>query len=103
MVVGAIVNFPIRGFQFLFGIVILGLSVSLIRSHHIGDLPGTLSFAAFVAGITIVGALVGLGGSFISILEGPVGLAIDAGVAVINLVGGIVSFGFAFVCRSDHC
>ncbi|KAF1841598.1 uncharacterized protein K460DRAFT_292460 [Cucurbitaria berberidis CBS 394.84] len=84
-----LVNFVIRGFQFLFAIVILGLSVSLIRHHHWGNLPATLGFAAFVAGVSILGAFVGIAATWVSMLDGAVGLIIDGVVAVINAAGGI--------------
>lgn len=88
---GSLTNFAIRGFQFLFGIVVLGLSVSLIRDHHWGNLPATLGFAAFVGGVTILGALLGLAATWVSFLEGAIGLIIDGVVALINTAGGIVS------------
>lgn len=51
-----ILNFVVRGFQALFGVVVLGISVSLIRGHHWGSLPASLGFSAFVGGVTILGA-----------------------------------------------
>jgi hypothetical protein len=86
-----LLNFVIRAFQVLFGIVILGISVSLIRGHHWGSLPASLGFAAFVGGVTILGAALGVAGLFLSFLDGLVGITIDAVVAVINAAGAIVS------------
>ena len=86
-----LVNFIVRGFQFIFGVVILGLSVSMIRDHHWGNLPSTLGFAAAVGGVTILGALIGITATWISLLEGFVGLIVDGFVAIINAAGGIVS------------
>ncbi|CAO2657191.1 Nn.00g033170.m01.CDS01 [Neocucurbitaria sp. VM-36] len=84
-----LINFIVRGFQFLFGVVILGLSVSMIRDHQWGSLPATLGFAAVVGGVTILGALIGIAATWISLLEGAIGLIIDGFVAVINAAGGI--------------
>jgi hypothetical protein len=86
-----LLNFVVRGFQVLFGIVVLGISVSLIRGHHWGGLPASLGFAAFVGGVTILGAAFGVAGLFFSFLDGLVGITIDAVVAVINAAGAIVS------------
>jgi hypothetical protein len=86
-----LLNFVVRGFQALFGIVVLGISVSLIRGHHIGSLPASLGFSAVVGGVTILGAALGVAALFLSFLDGMVGLIIDAVVALINAAGGIVS------------
>ena len=86
-----LLNFVVRGFQALFGIVVLGISVSLIRGHHWGGLPASLGFSAFVGGVTILGAVIGVAGLFFSFLDGMIGLIVDGAVAVINAAGGIVS------------
>jgi hypothetical protein len=85
-----LINWVLRALQFLFGIVILGLSVTLIRGHHWGALPSSLGYAVFVGGVTIVASLVGVAATWVTVLEGIVGLAIDAVVAVLNVAGGIV-------------
>jgi hypothetical protein len=86
-----IINWALRAFQALFGIVILGLSVTLIRGHHWGSLPSSIGYAAFVGGVTILAALVGVAATWVSFLEGVVGLAVDGIVAILNIAGGIVS------------
>ena len=86
-----ILSFILRGFQFLFGIIVLGLSVTLIRGHHWGSTPASLGFAAFVGGISILGAFIGLAATWASFLEGVIGLAVDGLIALINIAGGIVS------------
>jgi zinc transporter ZupT len=85
-----LINWILRAFQALFGIVILGLSVTLIRGHHWGSLPNSLGYAAFVGGVTILAALVGVAATWVSFLEGIVGVAIDGLVALLNIAGGIV-------------
>jgi hypothetical protein len=90
MAITGLIGLGLRGFQFLFGVVILGLSVTLIRGHHWGSLPASLGYAAFVGGLTIVAALIGIAGTWISFLEGIVGMALDGLVAILNIIGGIV-------------
>ncbi|KAF1947347.1 hypothetical protein EJ02DRAFT_449925 [Clathrospora elynae] len=85
-----ILNFVVRGLQALFGIVVLGISVSLIRGHHWGGLPASLGFAASVGGVTILGAAIGVMAMFVSFLDGVVGLAIDGVIAIVNVAGGIL-------------
>ncbi|KAF2823473.1 hypothetical protein CC86DRAFT_469264 [Ophiobolus disseminans] len=84
-----LINWILRAFQALFGIVILGLAVTLIRGHHIGSLPSSLGFAAFVGGVTIIAALIGIAAVWLEFLDGIVGLAVDSLVAVLNVAGGI--------------
>ncbi|KAF2032180.1 hypothetical protein EK21DRAFT_61429 [Setomelanomma holmii] len=90
MLSSPIINWALRAFQFLFGIVILGLSVTLIRGHHWGDFPSSLGFSVFVAGVTILASIIGFCATWVSFLEGIVGLAIDVLIALINIAGGIV-------------
>jgi hypothetical protein len=98
-----LLNFVVRGFQALFGIVVLGISVSLIRGHHWGSLPASLGFSAFVGGVTILGAAIGVAGLFFSFLDGMIGIIVDAVVAVINAAGGIVSAGPGLKALSGPC
>jgi hypothetical protein len=86
-----LINWVLRAFQFLFGIVILGLCVTLIRGHHWGGLPASLGYGAFVGGVTILAALVGIAAVWLEFLDGIVGLAVDALAALLNLAGGVVS------------
>ena len=90
MSISTLANWVCRAFQLLFGIVILGLSVTLIRGHHWGALPATLGYAAFLGGVTIIAALVGVAAVWITFLEGIVGMAIDVLAALLNIAGGIV-------------
>lgn len=100
MAATTIVNWALRAFQLLFGIVILGLSVTLVRNHNLGTLPSVLGYAAFLGGATIVAALIGLVATWVSILEGFVGMAIDAVAAILNLAGGIVRISLTHILTS---
>jgi hypothetical protein len=99
-----ILNFVLRGTQALFGIVVLGLSVTLIRGHNWGDLPASLGYGAFVGGLSFVAALVGLAASWFDFLGGMVGLVIDGFVALVNIAGGVlyaIKLG-GVKCRIDY-
>jgi hypothetical protein len=98
MGINPIINFAIRGTQALFAIIVLGLSVDLIRGHKSDDLPGTLGFAAFVGGISIVAACIGIASTWVETLQGVIGTAIDGVVAVINLAAGVVSIHLFSIC-----
>lgn len=91
MVLGGLVNFALRGFQALCGIIILALSITLVRHHHFGELPPSLGYGAFVGGVTLAAALVGVAATWVSFLEGWVGIIIDAVLALINIGGAVVS------------
>lgn len=92
----SILSLVLRGFQFLFGIVVLGLSVTLIRGHHYGSTPASLGFGAAVGGISILASLFGIAATWISFLEGIIGLAVDSVVALINIAGGVVSYSLNY-------
>jgi hypothetical protein len=89
--ISPVLTFAIRGTQALFAVVVFGLSTSLIKGHHAGSLPATLGFLAFVGGMSIVGALLGVATQWLSVLQGQIGMLIDAIIAGINMAGGIVS------------
>lgn len=85
------ITFAIRSTQALFAIIVFGLACSLIKGHEQGSLPSTLSFAAFIGGVSFIGALLGVAGHWMQVLQGQVGLFIDTAIAGVNLAGGIVS------------
>jgi len=86
------ITFAIRGSHALFSVVVFGFACTLIKGHHLGSLPSTLSFAAFVGGLSFIGALLGVASHWISVLQGHMGLLIDSAIAGVNLAGGIVRF-----------
>lgn len=89
--VSSLINIVLRGAQALFGIIVLGLSITLIRGHHWGGLPASLGYGAFVGGLSVLAALIGLAATWFDFLGGMIGLVIDAFVALINIAGGVVS------------
>lgn len=101
MTMTPIVNFAIRGFQALFAIIILGLSVDLVRGQKYGDLPATLGFAAFVGGVSIVAVVIGIASTWVEALQGIIGAGIDGVVAVINLAGGVVC-SYILLCSTEY-
>ncbi|KAI4956076.1 hypothetical protein J4E91_000286 [Alternaria rosae] len=85
----------LRALQALFGIIVLGLSVTLIRGHNplhwtISKLPTLLPFAAAIGGLTIAGALVGFVLSWTEFLRGFFEILLDIAVLLANLVGGVL-------------
>jgi hypothetical protein len=97
-----LVNWALRAFQALFGLVILGLCVTLIRGHHWGSLPSSAGYGAFAGGITILAALVGVAATWLEFLDGIIGLAMDGLVAVLNIAGGIVCISPYLHCDSNR-
>ena len=87
----AIITFALRGAQALFAVVVLGLSVGLIRDHKTGSLPVTLGYAAFVGGISLLGAFIGIAANWVELLQGIIGAGIDAVLTILNIAGGVVS------------
>jgi hypothetical protein len=90
-----LVNFSIRGFQIIFAIVVLAVSISLVKgqAHYesITRPPVLLRYAVFAGAITLFASIVGIASQWVKALEGKVILLIDITIGVVNLIGGIVS------------
>lgn len=84
------ITLGIRGTQVLFPAVVSCLAYTLIRGHHLGDVPSTLSFVAFVGGLSSFSALLGVASHWVAVLQGPMGLLSDSAIAGVNLAGGLV-------------
>ena len=85
----------LRTLQALFGIIVLGLSVTLIRGHNplhwtVSKLPTLLPFSAAIGGLTVAGALLGFVLSWTEFLRGFFEIILDIAVLLANLVGGVV-------------
>ena len=97
-----IVSLSLRAAEAVFGAVVLGLAITLIKGQGISKSPAATNYAAFVGGFTIVGALVGVAAVWVEVLQSVLGIAIDALVLLFNLAGGIVSLShesFFFPCK----
>ncbi|KAJ5624786.1 hypothetical protein N7510_001095 [Penicillium lagena] len=90
----------IRGFQLIFGIVVLGLSVTLAKNQVIYAVPAATGYAAFTGGIGIVSALLGIASLFVESLEGLISWAVDGLAALALLAGGIT---YAVLLRGTNC
>jgi hypothetical protein len=90
MLASSFVNWVLRGFQALFGITVLALSITLIRGHHWGHIPSVVGYTAFLGGLTISGAVVGIAATWVASLAGTIGLLADCAEALLNILGGIV-------------
>ncbi|KAF2022050.1 hypothetical protein BU24DRAFT_404967 [Aaosphaeria arxii CBS 175.79] len=82
--------FGLRAFQGIFAIVVLGLSVTLIKGQGIGSYPASFGYAAFVGGITILGAILGGAAAVFDQFQGIMTMAMDGLLILINLAGGII-------------
>jgi hypothetical protein len=87
----ALVNFAIRGTQIIFAAIVTGLSIDLARGHHWGGLPVILGYVCFVGCVSLLAGFAGLAASWITILQGKIGLLIDGFITAVNLAGGLVS------------
>ena len=80
-----------RVLQLLFSATVLGLSISLVQGNILGHPPLSLTFSAFVSGVSMAGALAGLATLWMQRLQGLIGVVVDATIAAFNIVGGVVS------------
>lgn len=76
--------------QFLFAIVVLGLSVTLAKGQRYGSVPAATGYAAFTGGAGILAALIGCAALFVDPLRGIISWAIDGLASLALLAGGIV-------------
>jgi len=90
----------LRVFQLLFSAIVLGLSISLIKSQKYGSAPATTGYAAFTGGFGIVAALVGFASVFASALDGLIIWAVDGLASLFFLAGGIAA---AVGLHGEHC
>ncbi|KAL6719983.1 hypothetical protein ACLMJK_001904 [Lecanora helva] len=84
-----IVNIALRGLQFFFAIVILGLSGHLVASQTFGGAPSITNYEVFLGIWLFVISVIGLAGSFISALSGVVMVALDALSVLFTFAGGV--------------
>jgi hypothetical protein len=87
----ALVNFALRGTQIIFAAIVTGLSIDLARGHHWGGLPVILGYVCFVGCVSLLAGFAGLAASWITILQGKIGLLMDGFITIVNLAGGLVS------------
>jgi len=82
----------LTGRQFLFSVIILGISVSLIKGQNYPSaVPSQTSYAAFCGGWGIIIALIGIAALFVEALQGIIVAGLDGLTALLTLAGGIVS------------
>ncbi|KAK4218641.1 marvel domain-containing protein [Rhypophila decipiens] len=79
----------LRGFQFLFSVVVLGLAATLISGQVVGNSPTTTRYSTFTGGFGLIVAAVGVAGLFISAIPELIVLGLDALAGVFFIAGGI--------------
>lgn len=88
----------LRSFQLLFGIVIIGLTATLIKDQVFsGTLPSSIAYAAFAGGFGIVAGVVTIVALWVDVITIIFVLALDALAAVFYIAGGVVRFPFPFL------
>ncbi|KAJ9150418.1 hypothetical protein NKR23_g3686 [Pleurostoma richardsiae] len=89
-----------RAFQIIFGAVILGISVTLIKAQVYGDAPVTTKYSAFCGAFAIFVGLTGLLLLFVESIPFVIALGIDALGTVLLLAAGIA---WAVGLRGVNC
>jgi len=108
----------LRGMQMLLGVVVLGLSVTLINGHNQGwknqgnapAPPSILPLAAAIGAVSLVAAIFSLVIAWTNFLREYIEMAVDVAVILLNIVGGVVScrtwttsISIETNHRVDHC
>ncbi|KAL3492153.1 marvel domain-containing protein [Aspergillus germanicus] len=92
----------LRGFQVIFAVIVLGISVDLARGQETAaqSVPAATGYAAFCGAFGTLAAFIGVASLFVSSLEGIVTWALDGLSAVTMLAAGIA---FAVLLRDAPC
>ncbi|KAL1859667.1 hypothetical protein VTK73DRAFT_7517 [Phialemonium thermophilum] len=77
--------------QTLFGVTILGLSVSLYKEQYYGHAPVTTKYSIFLGAFAVILGFVGALSLFVEPIPAVVPMAFDAVGGLLLLAGGIVS------------
>ncbi|KAH7061419.1 marvel domain-containing protein [Macrophomina phaseolina] len=83
-----LINGAARGFQLICAAVVLGLSISLIKTQVYGRVDA-INYAAFTGGFGMLAALLGIAAVFFTPLSGLIMVGVDALAALFLLAGGI--------------
>ncbi|OJD35081.1 non-classical export protein [Diplodia corticola] len=83
-----VINGVARTFQIICAAVVLGLSITLIKSQSYGTVAAN-NYAAFTGGFALLVGLIGVAAIFIESLAGLIMVAADALAALFLLAGGI--------------
>lgn len=86
-------TFITRGFQALFAVVVLGISIHAVRWQKYGSAPAVSSYSAFAGAFGLLTALIGIVSIWVTAIPALIMAAIDALASLILLAGGIVSHG----------
>lgn len=86
-----IVTSVVRALQLLFGVVVLGLSITAIKWQFVGNAPATTVFGAVCGAFGVLAALIGAAAIFIDAIPDIIMAGVDALASVLFLAGGIVS------------
>lgn len=94
-----LVAFGLRGFQMLFAVVVLGLSVTLIKGHTTFEdsrvktgPPPMLSSSVAIGAVTLIAAVASLSIAWTNCLREYIELVIHVIIVVVNMVGGTARF-----------
>jgi hypothetical protein len=92
-----LVSSVLRGFQTLFAIIVLGLSVTLVKDHNNHDEhegypgpPAILPLAAAIGALSLVAAVFSLAIAWTDFLREYIEMLVDLVVIMANIVGGTV-------------
>ncbi|KAL3458731.1 marvel domain-containing protein [Aspergillus heterothallicus] len=92
----------LRGFQVIFAVVVLGISVDLARGQHTSfqAVPAATGYAAFCGALGTLVAFTGVASLFVSSLDGVITWALDTLSGVTMLASGIA---YAVLLRDVSC
>ncbi|KAJ5652748.1 hypothetical protein N7507_010174 [Penicillium longicatenatum] len=89
-----------RGFQLIFSVIVLGLSITLARQQYYGSVPSQTGYAAFAGALGVLVSIVGVVALFVDSLSGVIIWVLDGVAGVALLAAGIV---YAVTLKGADC
>jgi len=95
-----IVVMALRGFQLIFGFVVIGLSAQLVKGQVYGDSPISLRYSIFAGAFGVITGAISLAAVFFDAIAAIIVMAIDALAIFFYIAGGII---LAYKLRGINC
>ncbi|KAH8897170.1 hypothetical protein GQ53DRAFT_818449 [Thozetella sp. PMI_491] len=85
----AAISLGVYGLQAIFAAAVLGLSVTFVKNHLIGDAPATMRYAVFLGAYGLILAALGVASLFLEAIPSIIPVGFKAIGALLFVAGGI--------------
>ncbi|KAJ5949941.1 hypothetical protein N7454_001525 [Penicillium verhagenii] len=89
-----------RGFQLIFSVVVLGISIAIARQQYVGNVPSQTGYAAFTGALGVLASLIGIAALWVESLSGIIIWVLDGVTSLALLAAGVV---YAVTLKGTNC